>query len=38
MPELLLAHCARGIDFVAQDEEWNLGELLDREKGIELGL
>ena len=38
MPELLLAHCARSIDFVAQNEEWDLGELLDREEGIELSL
>jgi hypothetical protein len=37
MPELLLAHGAGCIDLVAEDEEGDLRELLDGEKGVELG-
>lgn len=37
MPELLLAHSAGCVDLVAEDEEGDLRELLDGEKGVELG-
>jgi hypothetical protein len=36
--ELFLRHGARCIDLVAEDEERHLGELLDREQRVQLGL
>jgi hypothetical protein len=36
--ELLLRDSTRGIDLVAEDEERHLGELLDGEQAVELGL
>ena len=38
MSELLLADCTGGVDLVSEDEERNLGELLDAQEGVELGL
>lgn len=38
MSKLLLAHGARCINLVAEDEEWHLVELLNGEKRVELGL
>ena len=37
MPEVVLAHRVGVVDLVAQDEEWDLGQLLDRQQRIELG-
>lgn len=37
MPEFLLAHSARGINFIAKNKEGDLREFFDREKGIEFG-
>jgi hypothetical protein len=36
--ELLLANRARRINLVAEDQEWNLAKLLDREKRVKLRL
>lgn len=38
MPQLLLTHSTGRVDLVAEDEERNLGEFFDGEKGVELGL
>lgn len=35
--QLFLTDGTGGIDFVTQDEEWDLGKFFDREQGIELG-
>ena len=38
MSELLLAHSTECVDLVAENEEGNLGEFLDGEQRVELGL
>jgi hypothetical protein len=37
MPKLLFAHSTRGVNFIAKDEEWNLGESFDGEEGVQFG-
>jgi hypothetical protein len=38
MTELVLTDGAGCVNFVAEDEEGNLGEVLDREERVQLGL
>ena len=38
MSELFLAHSSGCVDLVAENEERNLGELLDGKKGVKFGL
>lgn len=38
VPQLFLADGARGVDLVAEDEERDLAELLDRKQRVELSL
>ena len=37
MPQLLLAHSIGVIDFVAEDEERDFGEVFHGQEGVELG-
>lgn len=38
VPQFLFANGTRGINLVSEDEEGNLGELFNGQKGIEFGL
>lgn len=38
MPQLLFADSTGGVNLVAEDKERNLGEFLNGEEGVELGL
>ena len=38
MSQLVLAHGARVVDLVSKNQEWNLGQFLHGEQGIQLGL
>jgi hypothetical protein len=37
MSQLILTDCVWVIDFVSENNEWDFGEFLHREKGIEFG-